>query len=272
MSDVTPSPTDKKPKGRSPSYPAIDLDEAVRRARQLYVAERQHPASVDTIVRDWQYKSLNGPAALRLAALKKFGLIEDEGTGSNRRARVSDLAVEILEHPDPAVRQRALQQAALSPTIHQEMWEKYGRSLPSDSNIRWFLTRERGFTETGASEFIPEYRSTIAYAKLFESDTVGIQDDVQGEAGADDFPTDDEAGQSDDDYTPLRNPRTLRRRQVSTTTAEVDTYFVPIAAGLNVAVEGPFPLTEAQWQQFQAVLNAMKPALVSDEVVNPVDD
>jgi hypothetical protein len=30
-------------------------------------------------------------------------------------------------------------------------------------------------------------------------------------------------------------------------------------------VEGPFPLTEAQWQQFQAVLTAMKPALVSDE-------
>ena len=48
-------------------------------------------------------------------------------------------------------------------------------------------------------------------------------------------------------------------------TTEVDTYFVPIARGLNIAVEGPFPLTESQWEQFQSVLTAMKPALVADE-------
>ena len=33
----------KRPKGRSPSYPAIDLEEAIEKARQLYTAEGQHP-------------------------------------------------------------------------------------------------------------------------------------------------------------------------------------------------------------------------------------
>ena len=270
MSDAMTTATEKKPKGRSPSYPAIDLEEAIRRARQLYQAERQHFSSVDTIVKDWQYKSLNGPAALTLAALKKFGLTEDSGTGRERRARVSDLAVAILEHPDPAVRHRAIQQVALNPAIHRELWERYGSDLPSDSNLKWFLTRDRGFTETGAAEFIPEYRSTIAYAKLSGTATLTTQTETdQDEAGAhsDDHQTDAYIGQDND-----KPPRTPRRRLMSTT-AEVDTYFVPIAVGVNVVVEGPFPLTEAQWAQFQAVLNAMKPALVSDEIAeSPTDD
>lgn len=32
-----------------------------------------------------------------------------------------------------------------------------------------------------------------------------------------------------------------------------------------IAVEGTFPITERDWNQFLAVLNAMKPGLVEDE-------
>jgi hypothetical protein len=43
----------------------------------------------------------------------------------------------------------------------------------------------------------------------------------------------------------------------------VTTYAVPVAAGDNIMIEGEFPLTEAMWTQFLAVLSAMKPGLVS---------
>jgi hypothetical protein len=247
----------KRPKGRSPSYPAIDLEDAIERTRQLYEKERQHPAPVQAVAMHWQYRSLNGPASLAIAACKKFGLLEDEGNGPNRLAHVSDLAIEILEHPDEAVRREAIDRAALMPPIHREMWEKYGMEMPSDQTVRWFLTRERGFTETGAAEFIPEYRSTIAFARVFGTGNVGTQDE------SDEDPNDDE-GQHVDLESKNQTQRKTERRSKMTTTAGVDTYFVPIAAGVNVAVEGPFPLTESQWSQFQAVLNAMKPALVSD--------
>ena len=132
-------------------------------------------------MRDWSYKSLNGPAALALAALKRFGLTDDSGVGPARRINVSDLAVDILENPDPAARREAIRTTALNPPIHRELWSKYGERLPSDQNIKWFLTRERGFTDTGATEFIPEYRSTIAYAHLFGAGTVETQTTDQEE-------------------------------------------------------------------------------------------
>lgn len=43
------------------------------------------------------------------------------------------------------------------------------------------------------------------------------------------------------------------------------TYAIPVSAGIDVAIEGPFPLTEEQWTQLLAVLSVLKPGLVSDE-------
>ena len=249
MSDVDAQP--KRPKGRSPSYPAVDLETAIHRARQLYEKERQHPAPVATVAGHWGYKSLNGPAALTLAALKKFGLVEDEGSGDARRARVSDLAVGILAHPDDAQRRAAIQDAALRPPIHREMWEKYGDSLPSDAALRWELTRDRGFTETGASEFIPEYQSTVAFAQL------GGRVSLSTQAS--------DRGSDDDGYE--RHPevelvgRSPRQRRM---TSEVARSFpIPLPGGATVVVEGEFPITEQDWALFMAVLNAMKPGLVA---------
>ena len=40
---------------------------------------------------------------------------------------------------------------------------------------------------------------------------------------------------------------------------------VPIIGGSPVMVEGEFPISEAAWSQFIAVLEAMKPGLVKPE-------
>jgi hypothetical protein len=60
-----------------------DFD-AIRLARELYERERQHPTPVEKIVQYWGYKGMTGPAGLSLAALKKFGLMTDEGKGAER--------------------------------------------------------------------------------------------------------------------------------------------------------------------------------------------
>ncbi|HUZ41181.1 MAG TPA: hypothetical protein VMU68_07300 [Acidimicrobiales bacterium] len=242
----------KKKKGRSPSYPAITLEQAVTRARQLYEKARQHKTPAGHVIKLWGYASMNGPAGLNLAALKKFGLLEDEGQGPDRFVWITDLAVNILANPDEREKLASIKTAALNPDIHSELWAKYGDDLPLDDTLEWELTRDRGFTETGAKEFIPEYRATIVFAQLGKSDTMEIQD----------VPEDEEV----DDQEKPQGPRTRRRMEPRmSATTEVDTYFVPIARGLNIAVEGPFPLTESQWEQFQSVLTAMKPALVVDE-------
>lgn len=250
----------KKKRVRSPSYPALDLETAIERARRLWQEERQYPASVDTIVRHWGYRSFNGPAALALAALKKFGLVEDEGTGSERVAAVSNLAVDILANPDEGARLKAVQEAALRPAIHRELWDKYGPNLPSDTNLRWELTRQRNFSETGADEFIPEYRATIAFAQLDAGDTVSTQT-VEPEGEDDDEPEE-----------PSPRPRRQRQRSGGMSESGVLTIPVPVAGRRPITVELETPITEQAFNQFIAVLQAMKPGLLAMHPEDPAED
>src|SRR5947208_2952028 len=127
---------EQRKRGRSPSYPAISLKAAVDRARKLWQEEHEYPTALPTIFKHWGYKSTAGNANLVIAALRKFGLVDYEGTGDTRRAKVSKLAVQILDHPDEATRLGALQKAALTPPIHAELWQKYRTQLPSDDALR----------------------------------------------------------------------------------------------------------------------------------------
>jgi hypothetical protein len=244
MADPTPS---RRSTGRSPSFPAINLETAIRRARELYDRERQRPTAVTIIVRHWGYKSMSGPASLSLAALKKFGLLADEGRGEERRGRLTDLAVDIVENPDAAKRISATKLAALLPSMHRELWEKYRDSLPTDANLRWELVRHRGFTEGGAEDLIREYKQTVAFAEL-------TADDREAFEGTE--PEGDEVVVAADEPTP-------RQKFEHPAGPAAKRFDIPIFNGKTVAIEGEFPLSEEDWDQFMAVLGIYKPTLVA---------
>lgn len=250
-----PAQARRRTTGRSPSYPAISLPVAIERARSLYSKEKQFATPLDAVVKHWGYTTLNGPAGLAVAALKKYGLVTEEGSKSERRVQVSDLAVRILEHPIAASREEAIREAALKPVIHQEMWQTYGDDLPSDSNLIWTLSRERGFTESGAREFMREYRDTLEFAKLGDgADVPDADEDVESE--------DDEPTSSEQSSQPAR-PTIDHAPTAAKSSSRVQTYTVPVGVGSNVIVQGEFPLSDLEWSQFMAVLNAMRPGLVS---------
>lgn len=134
-------------KARSPSYPGIDLATALDRARSIYEHEGREAGAVDSLYGDWGLKPRSGAGGVVLAALKKFGLMIDEGAGATRRARLTDLALEILlDDTGSAARDADIQSAALLPEIHQEVWRKYGGEPPADARLRLWLIRDRGFT------------------------------------------------------------------------------------------------------------------------------
>jgi hypothetical protein len=250
-----PEPTSaRRPSGRSPSFPAISLETAIRRARELYERERQHPTPIEKIVQHWGYKGMTGPANLSIAALKKFGLLTDEGKGAERRGRLTHLAVDIIANPDHLARVESIKQAALMPSAHRELWDRYGNDLPSDVNLRWELVRQRGFTEGGAEDFVRGYKQTVAFAQLEASD--------RSPRITDDSPV------TDDSHTILPDLHEPASPLVSSEPADVRSpshasrFPIPIFNGGTVVVEGDFPLSEEDWNQFMAVLSAMKPALV----------
>jgi len=264
----------KRPKGRSPAYPAISLEKAIQRVRQLYIRDKQYAIPVSSLPDIWGYSGLNGPASLTISALKKFGLVNDEGAKDERRIKVTDSAVHILNHPSSDARAEAIRDAALLPPIHRELWEAYGASLPSDANLEWRLTRERGFTETGAKEFIREWRETMEFA--------GIDDRNQPDSSIDASEPEGDDGKTDALRTqaeslavaspslPIDSEQAPPRSQPyadAQPTSSVQSYPIPIALHGRppVVISGAFPLSEPEWAQFKAVLDAMRPVLVSDQ-------
>lgn len=292
--------TASAPPKRSPSYPAISLRTAVERLRQLYSAERSHPAPIETAVKHWGYSGPNGRTAGIIGALKKYGLIVDSGSGRGRKIQVTDAGRRILEHPDPAEREAALQKAALLPRLHREMWDKYGAGMPTDDTWVWELREDRDFTDVGAREFVKQYRDTISYSGLLDShDPDDVSDEV--EDGEDleegDFeisPGGDGATNDFDAF--MRNfdqkKAAARRRHLEARGREaaremgfdlprnpaVQSYSLPMGPGRPpVEIRGEFPLSSAEWKVLIASLDIWKSMLVSDaemadEPVDKLDD
>lgn len=244
-------------KGRSPSYPAIDLQAAIKRAETLYAHEKMHPAPIGAIVSHWGYSShKSGIASVQYASLKKFGLLEEEGSGDNRLGKLTPLAYSILHNPEAADRDAAIKQAALMPGIHRELWNQYGIDLPSDANLRYRLVTERGFTEAGAEDFVKQYKATLSFAMTTQDEDAEASDATrESDGGEAEEPGSSDPGVSDGVLTrPVQSRLAPRPR--------TRTHAIPLIGGKQILLEGDFPLSEEAWAGFLTVLDAFKPGLV----------
>lgn len=234
------------PRGRSPSFPGVALEPAIQRARSAYERLRQHQAPVKAFSDLWGFKSpITGPASLTVAALRKYGLLDYDGVGEARTARLTDLAVDILMKPDPLP---AIQQAALTPPIYREMWDRYSNDVPPEEALRYEFVVQRGFTENGFRDFLRIYRDTVSFARLSKAaSTENLDDDI-----------------AEEPQIPIEFQPSSPGFSANPSSTLVSEYQVPVAPGLNVSVKGQFPLTAKAWRQFMAVLAAMRPALVDD--------
>lgn len=238
----------KRKKGRSPSYPGIDIQVAIQRARELYDAEQHHPANAATIANHWGYKHNTGIANITMAALKKFGLLESEGVGKFRKTRLSDTALRIIKdkrEPSPE-RWQLIRGAALSPKIHSQLIEEYGETLPSDGNLFYHLEMEKGFTESGAKEFVSQFKRTLSFISSGRVDTMESQD---GDKNSNDSQP-EELGSFTSFLATGRGMRNVKSVEI------------PIQVDPWPTLTAKFPLSQSAWEQMMMMLEAMKPAMV----------
>ena len=173
----TPEVNAKK-RQRSPAYPFINLETAIRRAKEFYDHEGRNAAPLKVAVKHWGYEEKSSGGLQTTAALIAFGLMQDEGTGDKRKIKLTPTALTILldERPDSPSRAQAIKTAALTPKIHQQLWQKWGLSQTSDANMKHMLILELDppFNPKTADTVIKEYRDTIAFAKPDSSATVPL--------------------------------------------------------------------------------------------------
>jgi hypothetical protein len=149
-------------KMRSPNYPAIGLSTAVELTNKLWKKEHKTPVNAAVVASAIGYKGLSGPSRTAIAAMKKFGLLDEDKNGM----RVSNLAVGILHPSGDDDRLEALRHAAMMPTVFRQLFESHGQA--SNDALRSYLITKLDFSETGAKAFIEAFRDTIAIAKLDE--------------------------------------------------------------------------------------------------------
>lgn len=226
---------------RSPNYPFIPLDVALERARVIWREEGKNPVAPATAVSHWGYSEKSSGGRQTVGALRAFGLIEGRGT---ENLRLTPLAQSILvSEPGAGVWRDQVHKAALTPPLHQEIWQKYEGNLPSDANLRYSLVMDRGFTEAAAGDFITELRRTFDFAGL----TGETSDNLSDEDG--DKPEDGDGMSST--LQSEKDQQQGGRRAVQ----------LPYSPTAWATLQASFPVTADEWDQMLAVLTAMKPAL-----------
>jgi hypothetical protein len=175
MPDIESEADDvKRKRQRSPAYPFINLETALRRAKEFYEKEVRNAVNIKIAAKHWGYEEKSSGGLQTAATLISFGLLRDEGTGGKRKLQLTQNALRIIldSRPDSRERAAAIKEAALAPKIHQELWKKWGSALPSDSSLKYTLTVEwvPPFNGNAVESFIKEYKDTVAFAKLGESD------------------------------------------------------------------------------------------------------
>ncbi len=151
-------------KVRSPSFPFINLREALERAKVLYHAERRNAASLEVVASHWGFSPNSSAANRTFAALVALGLLEV----TDRKAKLSERAVRILldeREPSPE-REQAIREAALLPRLHRKLWDRYRGELPSDSTLRLHLITEESFNEGSVGTFLRVFRETLKFARV----------------------------------------------------------------------------------------------------------
>jgi hypothetical protein len=158
--------TSQKKRQRSPGYPAITIDDAITRLRQIYQHDRRAFTTYNAILGHMGYSTKpqvgrSGTSGRAVAALRQYGLLDE----TDGQFRVSDLGFKILNLPEESEeRAELIRQAAVNPPIFRKLLAYYQGEIPSDAAIRSHLILNERFNPDTVDQFIRVFRATIDIA------------------------------------------------------------------------------------------------------------
>jgi hypothetical protein len=178
MAEESVSPP-KGPKERSPAFPFIPLEAALRRLEQFETYFGRHPARADLAGLAWGMKGASSKSGQTLAALKYFGFVDYTGSGKNRTAQLTEFGRTFLRAQQESVKKDIIRKAALMPRAISHLFREWGADRPPDPVCLDELVLQRKFTDAAARLFLKVYDQTIAFAGLSDSDKKGTDASLQ---------------------------------------------------------------------------------------------
>lgn len=253
---MEPTPSNVK-RTRSPAYPAIALPQAMDLLGVIFRSFQSHAAPMEAIGEALGMKAGGSSLNVRLAALKKYGLIEEseDAKSAGKTYRISALGKDLVLLPQSLPEHaEALRKAALMPVIYESLWTRFGPELPADSLIRSYLVRDRNFNAHQVDGAIADFRATIEYAGLA----------MEAPAAA---PEAEPLGQVLQRYAAMRigSGGTVIPAAYA---APGEVFTIPLENGKVASI--PYPMSPQTWELFMDTLKLWKPRLVAEQ--NGEDD
>jgi len=147
---------------RSPNFPGISLESAVKAARLIYDENRRAVITRDDAAKDIGYSGLTGRSLKILGALNQFDLIENVSKG---QVRVTRTAEEIFHGYPDDVKLSALHKAGSAPTLYNDIFERFEGDIPGENAVRSFLV-QKGFTNEGVERALRAFLETNRYLEI----------------------------------------------------------------------------------------------------------
>lgn len=257
-----------KRKQRSPAHPSVALEEAIQRARELYEAEGTVQVPVKVAIQDWGYSPKSSTGIRLIAALRHYGLLDEEGSGDNRKVALSDLATKILRSPDESERKQAKRMAALNPNVFWKLYEENDGELPSRENLEYMLEFELGFNPKKLTDVVDDYIDTIKFADL---DGVAFGLDIEGDAEGDTAPGKDGPEGDGGAGKPSTEGESMPAVDARPEQKPWD-WTIPLTGGKQAVLRVPRPLSEEDFDHLDDMLTdffkKQKPMLTSERSRN----
>ncbi len=159
---------------RSPNYPAIGLEEAIKKTKAIYEQEHDNPTDKAVMAKHLGYNGLNGASLTTISALTKYGLLEAVGP---KQLKVSAFGRDLiwLEKGNPE-RVKLLKEAAFAPSLFSDLRDAFPEKLPSDQSLRHHLIRKE-FNPNAVDSAIRAYRDTLEFVNAEEEALVSSVSD-----------------------------------------------------------------------------------------------
>jgi|SRR5690554_670586 len=249
---------------RSPRAPSVPLDEAIERARRVYVKENCHPAPADAVAQHLGYTNArNGAAASAIATLRYYGLVE---RGEAKTIVVSKELQDYIFAPSADIKRGLLIKWLRTPPIFSELLDEYVGHLPSDETLKFRLL-QKGFSPEAADSCRDVFKQSVAFVGVYEAEDEEAVEQVAVPSGSPEqgkgldeppLPQPVSAG-SDGAVSGESNP--VRAQEIH---SDFDRIPVRLSGGRRAWVEVPSPLYLKDKERLKAQIDLL---LTDDEDV-----
>ena len=264
-------PAVRRKRNRSPKHPAIDLEAAISNVTTFHSKAWDHPVTVEVACEFWGLTYGSGAGNRAIAALLQFGLLKGEGSGERRKVQITGRGLDLVSDPEGVTeaRTQAVRDAALAPPVYKEMWDRWGPRLPTDDKkMTPVLLRDLGFNPRATSEFLRNFRATVAFAGL---DKLAPETQIKTAIGGDTTGQRPSEGGAAQDPQAKTKP-TVKAPMEETTeprdelsSVRVEDYTIPLRGAGTAVLSLPVPLTRKNYENLKGWLTWAEDSLVADE-------